>query len=76
MNDIVKMQGDSAEVTCLHPFGELGLKRIQICKNNMGHVQQAGLNPEFGVVTQDRAPGLRDTQKITARCDEKYFSLF
>lgn len=65
MNDIVKMQGDSAAVTikgitCLHPFGEVGLKRIQVCKNNMGCVQKAGLNPEFGVVIQDRAPGLRD----------------
>lgn len=67
MNDIVKMQGFCSSynkhlhgITCLHPFGEVGLKRIQVCKNNMGCVQKAGLNPEFGVVIQDRAPGLRD----------------
>lgn len=66
MNDIVKIWGDSAEVTIkgitwLHPFGEVGLKRIQVCKSNVGCVQQAGLNPEFGAVIQDRALGLIDT---------------
>lgn len=65
MNDIVKMLGHSAVVTikgitCFHPFRKVDLKRIQVWKNNMGCVQQAGLNPEFGVVIQDRAPGLRD----------------
>lgn len=45
-------------MTCLCPFGEVVLKRIQVRKNNMSRVQQAGLNPEFGVVIQDRAPGL------------------
>lgn len=49
------------KITCFHPFVEVGLKRIQVCKNNMNCVQQAGLNPEFGVVIQDMAPGLRDT---------------
>lgn len=66
------MQGDSASVrmkgiTCLHLFGDVGLKRFQVCKNSMGHVHQAGLNPEFGVVIQPGASGLWDTQKLTAR---------
>lgn len=66
------MQGDSAAVrmkgiTCLHLFGDVGLKRFQVCKNSIGHVHQAGLNPGFCVVIQPGASGLRDTQNLPAR---------